>query len=207
MPFENFRDHFENGLHSSYYETYYLMGNADMDWTKLKTLVLKLSEVRERVLVDRMTSQTSLLSISQATQPEILPPRRPSPQQRGRARNWRGNSQNRHYTNDYRQGQNTSRGRGQYNSFGFTPNNRDQRRGTYRGGNRGAGRNNYDDRPTQSNYNRPNSQPLPNTRCNDGRPRCNNCNRCGHYSCGQERPERRLSFSRTPSPNETGRLN
>ncbi|XP_025834555.1 uncharacterized protein LOC112905744 [Agrilus planipennis] len=59
MPFETFRDQFENGLHSSFAETYYLFSNGITTFDELKKLVLRLSEVRERVLNDRMTAQTT----------------------------------------------------------------------------------------------------------------------------------------------------
>ena len=198
MSFDSFREYFENGLHPSFYETYYLMSTADMNYARLKALVLKLSEIRERALVRQMTAQTSLLAIEDSYSENTRQDRTQPQYNRYNAAN-NGNS-----TGNYRE-QYQNRGRrprGNYSSRG--------QRTFYRGANgyRGGQHRNYRGRNTHRGNNGGNRGSwVPNTRCNDGRPRCTNCNRCGHYSCGEERQERRVSFSRSPSPNGRGRLN
>lgn len=208
MAFETFRDHFENGLHSSYYETYYLMSNANMTYDTLKTLVLKLSEIRERALVHQMTTQTSLLSITENSNKQT----RTTYQDRNNySRNGRRNTQSNFGT--YSRGTYNHRNSRPPNRFSnnFETNNnygaRSERQ-NYRGETQTI-QNNTRFSPGQRGRGRNFSRGIPNTRCRDGRPRCTSCNRPGHYSCENEnnRSQRRVSFSRTPSPNGGGRLN
>lgn len=215
MPFETFRDHFENGLHPSYYETYYLMSTSDMSHEQLKSLVLKLSDVRERALVKEMTSQTSLLSI--ADEPRQYRNEGNRNQQHNNGPRYQDRFQQRRTYQPPRQNYrpvDRTRGGGR---GGFSRNN-PSFRGSFNQGNQSRHRNferNSDRRPDMrySNRNRSNSRgdtrnDLPNTRCSDGRPRCNSCNRCGHYTCNENQgSERRVSFSRSASPNGPRRLN
>lgn len=61
MPFEAFRDKFESGLHPLYYESYFLIAPDNMNMEALKSVVFKLSNVKERVLSLQM-SNLSLLA-------------------------------------------------------------------------------------------------------------------------------------------------
>lgn len=64
MPFETFREHFENGLHFSYYESYFLMSNGIKTYQELKALIIKLSDVRERILEMQQTLKTNILTLN-----------------------------------------------------------------------------------------------------------------------------------------------
>ncbi|KAL1487875.1 hypothetical protein ABEB36_015260 [Hypothenemus hampei] len=48
MPFEVFKEHFESGIHSSLLEPYYMANDNVVDHASLKTLVMKLDDVREK---------------------------------------------------------------------------------------------------------------------------------------------------------------
>ncbi|KAL1487921.1 hypothetical protein ABEB36_015306 [Hypothenemus hampei] len=50
MPFEVFKEHFESGIHSSLLEPYYMTNDNVVDHASLKTLVMKLDDVREKTL-------------------------------------------------------------------------------------------------------------------------------------------------------------
>ena len=219
MPFETFREYFENGLNPSFYETYYLMCDSNMTYNSLKTLVFKLSEVRERALLKQITSQTSLLAISDDNQRDQHERGKPGTQ-RHNQQGKRGKNQN-YYRRDNAQ-RNLSKGNGFYGG---------EHKKTYRDTNRNYGQNynqNYKrhyGRNYSQNYNRSSRgghgngparewqrqrarNDLPNTRHSDGRPRCYDCNKIGHYSCGNQNQERSLVLrGQTPPPNASGRLN
>ncbi|KAL1492540.1 hypothetical protein ABEB36_010780 [Hypothenemus hampei] len=50
MPFEVFKEHFESGIHTSLLESYYMASNNVNNHASLKTLVMKLDDVREKTL-------------------------------------------------------------------------------------------------------------------------------------------------------------
>ncbi|KAJ8965516.1 hypothetical protein NQ317_016788 [Molorchus minor] len=63
MPFEIFKEKFEDGLHPSLQETYLMMATHPMTKDQLRNLVLRLSEIKEKALVSSLTSQAALLTI------------------------------------------------------------------------------------------------------------------------------------------------
>ncbi|XP_030761177.1 uncharacterized protein LOC115886229 [Sitophilus oryzae] len=48
INFDQFRDYFENGLHPSYDKYYYMLSSRDMDFTALKSIIFKLSDLKDR---------------------------------------------------------------------------------------------------------------------------------------------------------------
>lgn len=64
MHITTFRDHFENGLHPSFYEAYYLLAPTNMTMSDLRNIVYRLSDVKDRMLIAQM-SHPSLIALPQ----------------------------------------------------------------------------------------------------------------------------------------------
>lgn len=179
MPFENFRDKFENGLHPLFHENYYLLCSANMTMATLKSIVFKLHEIRERAMTNEMTKMVSSLSLERKEERHsphntLLPPK----YQQRRSYN---NQQDR--GNDYRN---------------FNNGHRPSFNQSYRKFNN----NNYNNsRNFQLNNKNVSAPP---TRTADNRPRCYKCNRIGHYagSCRINAPHNYENSWR--HPNEKG---
>lgn len=128
-----FKEYFENGLHPSYFQMYYVMSGKNTTMQELKTIVHKLSELKERSQMNELTDQTTFLTLEEG-------PR------------WRQQTTERQHQPWW--DRRVANGRYRY-SRGFN--------------NRGYG-------------GRTTSYRMPNTRTNEGRPICWQCNRAGHLA-------------------------
>lgn len=197
MTFDKFKEHFEEGLHPSYFEMYYMMCQPTMEMDDLKALIIKISGIKEKALVAQMSQQTAFLTIN--------PKESTSDIQRNSERR---NSIQDEYRNENR-----------YNTRENSDRNNYRQERNYR-----RNRLNSNERRPPKQYGRTN---LPPTRTSDGRTRCFICNKPGHYAATcwyndeertsqndkrrreltPERPQRRVSFSENNlrHPNSKGR--